>query len=59
MSGGKRLLVNVDVYNMFNSAWVYTQNGTLGSNYIINSTWLRPAQVLQARMFKLGGQFDF
>ena len=59
LSGSQRLVVNVDLYNAFNSAWVYTQNGTLGTNYTIASTWLRPAQVLQARMFKLGGQFDF
>ena len=59
MRGGKRLQVNVDLYNAFNSAWVYTQNNTLGTNYAIASTWLRPAQILQARMFKIGGQFDF
>jgi hypothetical protein len=59
MTGGKRLLVNVDLYNVFNNAWVYTQNGTLGTGYTLSTSWLRPAQVLQARMFKLGGQFDF
>jgi hypothetical protein len=59
LRGGQRLLVNVDLYNAFNSAWVYTQNGTLGTNYAIATTWLRPSQVLQARMFKVGGQFDF
>jgi hypothetical protein len=59
LRGGQRLLVNVDLYNAFNSSWVYTQNGTLGTNYAIATTWLRPAQILQARMFKLGGQFDF
>jgi hypothetical protein len=59
LTSGKRLLVNVDLYNAFNNAWVYSQNGTLGTNYAIASTWLRPATVLQARMFKLGGQFDF
>jgi hypothetical protein len=59
MGGAKRLLVNVDVYNAFNSSWVYTQNNTLGTNYAVASTWLRPAQILQARMFKIGGQFDF
>jgi hypothetical protein len=56
---GKRLLINVDLYNAFNSAWVYTQNNTLGTNYPVSSTWHRPAQILQARMFKIGGQFDF
>jgi hypothetical protein len=58
LAGGKRLQLNVDLYNALNSAWVYTQNNTLGTNTIA-STWLRPAQILQARMFKIGGQFDF
>ncbi len=57
--GVKRLQINVDLYNALNSSWVYTQNNTLGTNYAISSTWLRPAQILQARMFKIGGQFDF
>jgi hypothetical protein len=59
MGGGKRLQVNVDLYNALNSSWVYTQNNTLGTNYTVASTWLRPAQILQARMFKIGGQLDF
>ena len=57
--GSRRLLLNVDLYNAFNSAWVYGQNGTLGTDYTIAGTWLRPSTVLQARMFKLGAQFDF
>ena len=57
--GVKRLQINVDLYNALNSSWVYTQNNTIGTNYAISSTWLRPAQILQARMFKIGGQFDF
>jgi hypothetical protein len=44
---------------MSSTAWVHTQNNTLGTNYTVASTWLRPAQILQARMFKIGGQFDF
>jgi hypothetical protein len=59
MGAGKRLQVNVDLYNALNSSWVYTQNNTLGTNYTVASTWLRPAQILQARMFKIGGQLDF
>ena len=59
MRGAKRLQINVDLYNVLNSSWVYTQNNTLGTNYTVASTWLRPAQILQARMFKIGGQFDF
>ena len=41
---GQRLLLNVDLYNAFNNAWVYTQNGTLGTNYTIATTWLRPGR---------------
>jgi hypothetical protein len=59
MGGARRLQINVDLYNALNSSWVYTQNNTLGTNYTISSTWLRPAQILQARMFKIGGQLDF
>jgi hypothetical protein len=38
---------------------VFSQNGTLGTNYTVSSTWLRPTNVLTARMFKAGFQFDF
>ena len=59
IGGSKRLQINADLYNVLNNAWVYTQNNTLGTAYTVSSTWLRPAQILQARMFKIGGQFDF
>jgi hypothetical protein len=54
-----RLTVMADIYNVFNSAWVFSQNGTLGTNYNVSTTWLRPTNVLTARMFKMGFQFDF
>ena len=57
--GTSRLTVMGDVYNAFNSNWVFSQNGTLGTNYTVSSTWLRPTNVLSARMFKLGVQFEF
>jgi hypothetical protein len=57
--GRTRLTVMADVYNVFNSDWVFSQNGTLGTNYTVSSTWLRPTNVLTARMFKMGFQFDF
>jgi hypothetical protein len=57
--GARRLTLMADVYNSFNSDWVFSQNGTLGTNYTVSSTWLRPTNVLTARMFKAGFQFDF
>jgi hypothetical protein len=57
--GSTRLTVMADLYNAFNSDWVFSQNGTLGTNYTVSATWLRPTNVLSARMFKMGAQFDF
>lgn len=57
--GGNRLQINADAFNALNDNWVYGQNNTLGTGYAIAATWQRPTQVLQARMFKIGGQFDF
>jgi hypothetical protein len=57
--GSSRLTVVADLYNAFNSDWVFSQNGTLGTNYAVSATWLRPTNVLTARMFKLGAQFEF
>jgi hypothetical protein len=57
--GRSRLTVMADLYNAFNSAWVFSQNGTLGTNYTVSSNWLRPTNVLTARMFKMGFQLDF
>jgi hypothetical protein len=57
--GRGRLTVMADLYNAFNSAWVFSQNGTLGTNYTVSSNWLRPTNVLTARMFKMGVQLDF
>ena len=52
-------MINADVYNVSNSAWVYSQNNTIGTGYTVNATWLRPVSVLQSRMFKIGMQLDF
>jgi hypothetical protein len=57
--GSRRLTIMADVYNAFNSAWVFSQNGTLGTNYTVSATWLRPTNVLTARMFKVGMQLEF
>jgi hypothetical protein len=47
----------VDLYNVFNSNWPYTLNANFSNQ--ATSAWLRPTNVLQGRMFKFGGQFDF
>jgi hypothetical protein len=57
--GRRRLTAMFDVYNAFNTDWVFSQNGTLGTNYTVSSNWLRPTNVLTARMFKAGFQLDF
>ena len=59
MGSQRRLTVMADLYNAFNSDWVFSQNGTLGTNYTVSSTWLRPTNVLSARMFKIGAQLEF
>lgn len=52
-----RVRVDVDLYNAFNSNWPFTLN----NNFSIAATsqWMRPTNVLQGRLFKLGAQFEF
>jgi hypothetical protein len=50
---GRSLQGIVDVYNLFNGSAVITHNNTFGS------AWLRPTQILQARLVKFGVQFQF
>jgi carboxypeptidase family protein len=49
--------VDFDAYNILNSDWPYTVTSTFST--ATNSAWLRPTNVLQARFFKIGAQFDF
>ena len=51
--GARRLQANVDLYNAANAGAVLSVNNTFGAN------WLRPTNVLQGRLLKFGGQFDF
>lgn len=59
MGGARRITVMADVYNVFDSDWVFSQSATLGTNYTVSPTWLRPTNVLPARMFKVAAQLDF
>jgi hypothetical protein len=49
--------VDADLYNVFNSNWVFRLSNTFSQT--ATSTWLRPTDVLQGRFFKIGGQFTF
>jgi hypothetical protein len=49
--------VDADLYNLFNSNWPFSLNTTFST--APTSQWMRPTNVLQGRLFKLGGQFDF
>jgi hypothetical protein len=52
-----RFRVDLDAYNLLNSDWPFTVNTTFST--AANSAWLRATNVLQARFFKIGAQFDF
>jgi hypothetical protein len=69
MGGTKRVQVMMDIYNAFNSnapVGATSQAGetppALNPTYSPpgpNSQWLRPLNILQARYFKFGAQFNF
>jgi hypothetical protein len=52
-----RFRIDFDAYNVFNSDWPFTLNNTFST--AATSNWLKPANVLQARFFKIGAGFDF
>ena len=53
MGESARISVNADLYNITNNNWIIGYTSTYGPNF------LRPAQVLSPRLFKVGAQFDF
>ena len=42
-----------DIYNLFNASTVLAINANYGPS------WLRPSNILGARLFKFGAQLDF
>ena len=52
-AGRHRLQGNIDIYNAGNASSILGINTTFGSN------WLRPTSILQGRLVKFGGQWDF
>jgi hypothetical protein len=55
--GRTRLRVDFDLYNVFNSSWPFTINGTYST--AATGQWRRPTNVLQSRFFKIGGNISF
>jgi hypothetical protein len=52
-----RFRVDFDLYNVFNSNWPFTLNNNFATT--ATNQWMRPTNVLQGRLFKMGAQFDF
>jgi hypothetical protein len=50
--GARRLSVNLDIYNALNANPIIQYN----QNYAV---WQTPQRILEARLFKISGQFDF
>jgi hypothetical protein len=64
--GRYRMDVQADLYNIFNSAWVFSESGTYGTSTTVtnfvpnpNNGWLKPSNILNSRAFKMGAQIDF
>jgi hypothetical protein len=53
-----RFRFDFDAYNLFNSAWPFTVSNVFSTS-TTGANWLRPTNVLQARFFKIGVNFDF
>jgi hypothetical protein len=57
MKEARRFQAMVDIYNVFNRAPVLAYNTTFST--AATSEWLRPTDVLQGRLVKIGGQITF
>jgi hypothetical protein len=55
--GRYRFRADANLYNVFNSDFVNSVNTTFSSTG--SNQFLRPTTVLQGRLFKVGGQFEF
>jgi hypothetical protein len=53
VGAGRRVSVNLDVYNVFNVSTVLNQNNTYGA------AWQNPTLIVGGRLVKFSGQFNF
>jgi len=53
LGGHHRLQANLDIYNAGNASSILAINTTYGAS------WLRPTSILQGRLVRFGGQWDF
>ncbi len=51
-AGGRRVTANLDIYNLLNVSTVIQEN----SSYAV---WRTPQRIIDGRLFKISGQFDF
>jgi len=54
--GGRRAMIGLDVFNLFNTNAVYQYLQTYAGN---GATWLQPSSLVTARFAKLSAQIDF
>jgi len=54
-AGGARASINLDLYNLFNSSAILTQNNTFGGG----TPWQAPQTIPLARYAKISAQLDF
>jgi hypothetical protein len=50
--GGRRAMINLDIYNALNANPVMQENASY-------AVWRTPQRIMDARLFKISGQFDF
>jgi hypothetical protein len=54
--GGRKVSLDMDVFNLFNVDTVLLQNNAYAPN---TSTWNTPQTIVAGRLIKFGGQFEF
>jgi hypothetical protein len=50
--GARRAMINLDIYNVINRSPVMQENAAY-------QVWRTPQRIMDARLFKISGQFDF
>ncbi len=54
-----RVQLNLDAYNALNANSVRALSSQFGSGGQASSAWQRPSQILDPRLFQIGGQVSF